>query len=156
MITVAPSSSKRLAEEKPHLLSGWQQKRFSSKHRFMSNHWSISKTHFFHIKHLRTPFSKRPFTKTSRHLIGIDECPRPLLLGSQIKSNPYQNLHRPVEKKLGLAYPFSQYDCNLFLLLVGGGCILSVSPCWPLDIYYAYSPQCNFATCLVTSVSDAA
>jgi len=24
---------------------------------------------------------------------------------------------------------------NLFLLLVGGGCILSISPCWPLHTY---------------------
>jgi len=32
MVTVALNSSKLPAEEKPHLPSGWQQKRLSSKH----------------------------------------------------------------------------------------------------------------------------
>ena len=43
----------------------------------------------------------------------------------------------PAAKTFGLnvAQPISQNDFNLFLLLVGGGCILSISPCWPLHKY---------------------
>ena len=44
------SSSKLPTEEKPHLPSGWQQKRLSSIHPLQFNHWSISKTHFFSYK----------------------------------------------------------------------------------------------------------
>ena len=35
------------------------------------------------------------------------------------------------------------HDFNLFLLLMGGGCILSISRCFPLD-RYSSSLQCNF------------
>ena len=43
----------------------------------------------------------------------------------------------PAAKTFGrkLAQPTSQNDFNLFLLLVGGGCIFSISPCWPLPTY---------------------
>jgi len=43
----------------------------------------------------------------------------------------------PVAKTIGqkLAQPTSQNDFNLFLLLLGGGCIFSISPCWPLHTY---------------------
>ena len=43
----------------------------------------------------------------------------------------------PAAKAFGLklAQPTSQNDFNLFLLLVGGGCILSIYPCWPLTTY---------------------
>ena len=64
MVTVAQSSSKLPVEEKPHLPSGWQQKRLSSIHPLRSDHWSISKTHFFRIKHLRPPSPKRPVAET--------------------------------------------------------------------------------------------
>ena len=37
--------------------------------------------------------------------------------------------------RLKLAQPTSQNDFNLCLLLVGGGCILSIFPCWPLHTY---------------------
>jgi len=37
----------------------------------------------------------------------------------------------------------SNPDFNLFLLLVGGGCILSISPCRPLHTYPP-SLLCNF------------
>ena len=43
----------------------------------------------------------------------------------------------PAAKTFGLklAQPTSQNDFNLFLLLAGGGCILSISPCWTLPTY---------------------
>ena len=43
----------------------------------------------------------------------------------------------PAAKTFGLnvAQPTSQNDFNLFLLLVGGGRMLSIFPCWPLPTY---------------------
>jgi len=37
--------------------------------------------------------------------------------------------------RLKLAQPTSQNEFNLYLLFVGGGCILSTSLCWPLPTY---------------------
>jgi len=44
-------------------------------------------------------------------------------------------LPAPKTFRLKLAQPTSQNDFNLYLLLVSGGCILSISPCWLLPTY---------------------
>jgi len=79
-----------------------------------------------------------------------------MLLGMQ--SHPYQNLHQnifsQVVKKFGqkLAEPTSQndFDFDLFLLLVGGGCILSIYPCRPLRTYsYTHLAYNVISACLI-------
>jgi len=72
MVTVALSSCKLAAEEKPHLTSGWQQKRLSSIHHLQSNYWSISKTHLFSYK---TP--PTTIAETSRRRNSVAESASP-------------------------------------------------------------------------------
>jgi len=55
--------------------------------------------------------------------------PTPTKISSEILL-PVANTFR-----LKLAWPTSQNDFNLFLLLVGGESILSIAPCWPLHTY---------------------
>jgi len=57
-----------------------------------------------------------------------------------MQPHPYQSLIDillPAAKTFGLklAQPASQNDFDIFLLLVGGGCMLSISLCWPQPTY---------------------
>ena len=58
-----------------------------------------------------------------------------------MQPHPYQNFHwYPLTSSktfgLKLAEPTWQNDFNnFFYIFTGGGCILSVSPCWPLHTY---------------------
>ena len=65
-----------------------------------------------------------------------------VLLGIMHAASPLPNLHwypltstKNIWPKISIAY-FTKWFCfNLYLLLVGGGCILKISLCWPLHTY---------------------
>jgi len=112
MVTIALNSSKPPAEEKPHLPSGWQQKCLLSKQPLWFNHWSISKTHFFRINHLRPASPKRPIAET-----GSSKCPRSgyLCLWDAFSTFAYSCF--PFNWQPKYQWSFNYYNCLLFIII---------------------------------------
>jgi len=70
---------------------------------------------------------------TNLSLLGIMRAVPPLAKSPLISSYGSKNVWPK------LAWPTSQNDLQLLLLLMGGGCILSISPCQPCMLLGAFS-----------------